>query len=68
MSYVGRLLPEYAQHSETTATVGVNDELHQQDGPRQYVVQTKTGRPNDITPEMWEIGLERANTDDGSTP
>jgi len=62
VSYIGRLLPKRAQSSETTVTVQLNDELRHQNGPRQYIVRTKTGRPNDIAPDMWELGLERANS------
>jgi len=62
VSYIGRYVPSDSTHSNSTVDVYPNDELRRQNGEQRYVVQTKAGRPNDITPEMWALGLDRANT------
>ena len=63
VSYRGTLTPSYDNNGDLTKTVGVNDELRAVDGNQRYVVKTKTGIPNDIDPEVWQLGLERANTE-----
>ena len=63
VSYRGTLNPSYDNSGDLTEYVGVNDELRAVDGNQRYVVKTKTGIPNDIDPEVWQLGLERANTE-----
>ena len=63
VSYRGTLNPSYDNNGDLTETVGVNDELRAVDGNQRYVVKTKTGIPNDIDPEVWQVGLQRANTE-----
>ena len=63
VSYIGRYVPSDSPYSNSTVDVYPSDELRLQDSEQRYVVQTKSGRPNDITPELWEVGLDRANHD-----
>jgi len=63
ISYRGLLNPHYNTDGELTTVVKVGDELRVADGVRRYRVETKVGRPNDIDPDVWELGLSRANSD-----
>jgi hypothetical protein len=60
----GLTTPTYDANGNLTETVAVNDELRLTNAPRRYTVTTKNGIPNDIDPEVWELGLERANVDE----
>jgi hypothetical protein len=59
-SVVGHLVPEYDTDGALVHTVEVNDELRVSDAQR-YRVETKVGVPNEVEPELWELGLQRAN-------
>jgi len=63
ISYRGLVNPHYDENGQLVDVVQVNDELRHIDGPRRYRVETKVGRPNDIDPDVWELGLRRANSD-----
>lgn len=59
-SVVGHIVPAYDSDNTLVHTVEVNDELRVSDAQR-YRVETKVGIPNEIDPELWELGLQRAN-------
>ena len=61
VTYKGLLNPQYDMNGNLSEVVFVNDELRLQSGPKNYVVKTKDGHPNDIDPDIWELGLDRAN-------
>lgn len=60
-SLVGHLVPEYDTSGTLIETIHVNDELRPQNTETRYAVRTKVGVPNELSPELWELGLERAN-------
>lgn len=62
VNFKGLLNPQYDENGTLTEVVFVNDELWRQNGEQRYVVKTKDGRPNDIEPDLWELGLDRANS------
>jgi len=59
-SVVGHVVPEYDTDGTLVQSVHVNDELRVDDTHR-YDVTTVVGIPNEIEPELWELGLQRAN-------
>jgi len=61
VSYRGLIEPTYSDDGSIESVVDVTDELRRVNGQQRYVVETKSGRPNDIDPELWEVGLRRAN-------
>jgi len=63
VSFRGLLNPSYDDSGGLTDVVKVNDELRLVGNKEiRYVVQTKQGQPNDIDPELWNLGLDRANS------
>lgn len=61
-SMTGLLIPQYDATASLVETVEVNDELRlQSDGSKRYDVRVKEGHPNEIDPELWRLGLDRAN-------
>ncbi len=61
VSYRGTYVPLYDASDNLKTVVEVGNELHHENGQQKYVVRTKVGRPNEITPELWYLGLDRAN-------
>jgi hypothetical protein len=59
-SVVGHIVPAYDTDGALVQSVHVNDELRVSDTQR-YRVETKVGVPNEVEPELWELGLQRAN-------
>ena len=62
VSYRGTYVPIYDPTGSLKDVVTVGNELHRQNGQQKYVVRTKVGRPNEIDPELWYLGLDRANS------
>lgn len=61
-SMTGLIVPQYDANDNLVETVQVNDELRlQSDGSKRYDVKVKEGHPNEIDPELWRLGLDRAN-------
>jgi len=61
VSYRGTYVPMYDASNRLRTVVEVGNELHRENGEQKYVVRTKVGRPNEINPELWYLGLDRAN-------
>jgi len=61
-SLSGYVVPETDTDGNMVEYVTVNDMLRPQSNTeRLYTVRTKVGRPNELDPDLWELGLERAN-------
>ena len=60
-SLVGHIVPEYDGSGALIKPVHVNDELRPQDSEHRYDVRTVVGVPSEVGPELWEIGVMRAN-------
>jgi len=61
VSYRGTYVPMYDASGSLKTVVEVGNELHRENGEQKYVVRTKVARPNEINPELWYLGLDRAN-------
>lgn len=63
VSLTGHLVPSYDKNGDLTVVVEVGDRLRVTDNTaKQYEVRTKDGVPNDLDPEVWQLGLEPANS------
>lgn len=60
ISVVGHVVPTYTNNS-LDDPLRVGDELRPQATAQRYDVQTKVGVPNEIEPELWVLGLDRAS-------
>lgn len=58
-SYTGFLVPEYDVDGNLAHNVEVNDQLRM--NGKRYDVVVKDGIPNDHDPEIWRLGLDKAN-------
>jgi hypothetical protein len=62
ISLVGHVVPQTDQNGQLTEVLHVGDQLVPQSAPEKaYDVRTKDGVPNELDPEIWQVGLERAN-------
>jgi hypothetical protein len=59
-SLVGHVVPEYS-NNRLQERVFVNDQLRPHNTGKRYDVRTKDGVPSPLEPELWQLGLERAN-------
>lgn len=57
----GLYVPEYDSNDDLITQLKVNDHLEYDDSHR-YVVQTKDGLPSELNVELWQVGLDRANS------
>lgn len=61
-SFTGLVVPRYGPDGTLIHHVDVNQELRvAADESKRYEVRVKEGVPNDLDPEIWRLGLERAN-------
>jgi len=60
-SFTGHIVPEYDANGNLVDPVRVNDELRPQNTTKRYDVRVKDGVPNEMDPEIWQLGLDRAN-------
>jgi len=63
VSYRGMITPQYDNEGNLRHVTDVNDELRATDSEQRYVVKSKVGLPNDIDPDVWQLGLNRANSE-----
>lgn len=61
-TFVGVLVPEEGRDGTLQDPVRLNDQLRPVGSARRYDVRTKDGVPNDLNPEIWQLGLDRANS------
>lgn len=62
-SLTGHLVPQTDANGDRKTVVTVGDRLQlQSNTAKQYEVRTKDGVPNDIEPELYQLGLEPANS------
>lgn len=61
-TFVGVLVPEEGRDGTLQDPVRLNDQLRPVGSARRYDVRTKDGVPNDLNPELWQLGLDRANS------
>jgi hypothetical protein len=62
-SLTGLVVPERDDAGDLVHNVKVNDELRVQSQPeKRYEVRVKDGFPNELSPELWRLGLDRANS------
>jgi len=58
----GLIVPEYDNNGDLVETVEVGDELRlQSDTSKRYDVKTKEGHPDHVEPDLWVLGIDRAN-------
>ncbi len=60
VSMVGHVVPTYTNNT-LDDPLRVGDELRPHPTSQRYDVQTKVGVPNEIEPELWVLGLDRAS-------
>lgn len=61
-SYIGFAISDFDANGDVVHHVEVNDELRvASDESKRYEVRVKDALPNDTDPELWRMGLERAN-------
>lgn len=60
VSMVGHVVPTYSNNT-LDDPLRVGDELRPQSSTQRYDVQTKVAVPNEIEPELWVLGLDRAS-------
>lgn len=61
-SLTGLVVPTHDSNGDLVHDVEVNDELRvQSNEAKRYDVRVKDGVPNELDPDMWRLGLERAN-------
>jgi len=61
-SLVGLTTPSYGRQGKLVHDVEVNDQLRVND--RQYRVETKDAIGDELDPQLWQLGLERANVEE----
>jgi hypothetical protein len=62
ISLVGHVVPQTDQNGQLTEVLHIGDQLVPQSAPEKaYNVRTKDGVPNELDPEIWQLGLERSN-------
>lgn len=59
-SLTGLTLPTYDTNDTLVDVIHVNDQLRY--NGKRYDVRVKDGLPNELDPELWKLGLDRANT------
>lgn len=65
VSLVGLVVPDTNADGNRVEHVGVNQRLVPQNATgQQYRVETKDGHPNDVDPDVWRLGLAKANQSD----
>lgn len=61
-TYAGHYVPEYDQNDDLVHVVEQGNHLRPQSNTAlRYVVKTKMGAPDEIDPDLWVLGLDRAN-------
>lgn len=58
-SLTGLTLPTYDTNDTLVDVIHVNDQLRY--NGKRYDVRVKDGLPNELDPELWKLGLDRAN-------
>jgi hypothetical protein len=62
-SFTGLVVPERDENDDLVESVHVNDELRVQGNTeKRFDVRVKDGVPNDLDPELWRLGLDKANS------
>jgi hypothetical protein len=62
-SLTGLAVPQYDNNGDLQHVVEVSDRLKPQSRPeRQYEVRAKNGLPNELDPELWQLGLDVATS------
>lgn len=61
VSLAGLVVPDYDSNGNLVEHVGVNDTIQPQGTQKKYRVETKVGLPNDLSVDLWQLGLNRAN-------
>jgi len=62
-SLTGLAVPQYDNNGDLQHVVQVSDRLKPQSNPqRQYDVRAKNGLPNELEPELWQLGLDVATS------
>lgn len=61
-SFTGLMVPQTDNNGNLKEVVEIGDELRlQSNSQRRYEVRTKDGLHDNVDPDLWQFGLERAN-------